>query len=80
MKHYILAIFCLLLISMGMASSADATEVKITNPQNGATIPQASIDIEGTSKEILAGQALWIMVYPHGVNRYSRQCIEFSVI
>lgn len=73
MKYYLPAIFCLLLLSMGMASSADATNVKITNPQNGATIPQASIDIEGTSKEILAGQALWIMVYPHGVNRYYPQ-------
>jgi hypothetical protein len=73
MKHYLLAILCLLLVSMGMASSADASEVKITSPQNGATIPQASIDIEGTSTDIPAGQALWIMVYPHGVNRYYPQ-------
>jgi hypothetical protein len=58
---------------MGMAYSADATEVKITNPQNGATIPQASIDVEGTSEGVSAGQALWIMVYPHGVNRYYPQ-------
>lgn len=73
MKYNLLTFLCLLLLSMGIAYSADAVEVKITNPQNGATIPQASIDVEGTSKEIPAGQTLWIMVYPHGVNRYYPQ-------
>jgi len=55
-----------------MAYSASSAEVKITNPSNGATVSK-SIDVGGTSKDIPAGAALWIMVYPHGVNRYYPQ-------
>jgi hypothetical protein len=72
MRKYVLAALCLLLISMGMVSSIDATKVEITNPQNEATISK-SIDIEGTSKDISVGQDLWIMIYPHGANRYYPQ-------
>lgn len=73
MKKTVLAVLCLLIVSMGMTCSAASTEIKITNPQNGAIIPQASINVEGTSKDVSAGQFLWLMVYPHGVNRFYPQ-------
>jgi hypothetical protein len=69
MKKYLLVILCLLLVSIGMAYSADATEAKISSPLNGTMVPKI-IDVEITAKDIPTGQDLWIGVYPLDVKRY----------
>lgn len=80
MSKYVLAVLCLIFVGIGMANNANPTEVKITNPSNGATVSQ-SIDVEGTSKDIPAGASLWIMVYPHGVNRcYPQDNRDFPIV
>ena len=64
-----LAIICLLLVSMGTAHGDDSVEVKITNPSNG-TMVLKTVEVELTSKNISAGQNLWICVYPINTKRY----------
>ena len=79
MRRYTLVILCLLLVSIGMAYSADATEVKITNPPDGATVSK-NVDIGLTSKDIPVGQDFWICVYPIDVKRYYIQDKRHSPI
>lgn len=71
MKRYLI-VLCLLVVSLGMANSAGATEVKITDPSDGSTVGQ-NIYVSGTSKEIPSGQNLSVMVYPLNVNLYYPQ-------
>jgi hypothetical protein len=74
-----LVILCMLLASIGMAYSAGATEVKITNPPDGAIVSK-NVDIGLTSKDIPAGQDYWICVYPIDVKRYYIQDKRHSPI
>ena len=47
-------------------------EIKITYPYDGATVEIREI-VRGTSQKIPEGQAIWIIVYPHLVDRYYPQ-------
>ena len=49
MRKYSLAILCILLVSIGLAYSADATEVKISNPPDGAIVSK-NVDVGLTIK------------------------------
>jgi hypothetical protein len=71
-QKYSFIILCLLLVNIGIAYSANAQEVKITNPHNGDTVPRY-IKVEGTSQDITAGQTLWIFVNPPGTKSYYPQ-------
>ena len=71
MRKYPFVVLCLLLVNIGMGYSADAIEVRIIKPPNGATVSKI-IEVGGTSKGISA-ERLWICVYPPGVSRYYPQ-------
>jgi hypothetical protein len=69
MKKYLFVILCLLLVSIGIAYSADATEAKIVSPLNGTMVPKI-IDVEINAKDIPTELDLWLGVYPLDVKRY----------
>jgi hypothetical protein len=69
MKKYLFVILCLLLVSIGIAYSADAIEAKIVSPLNGTMVPKI-IDVEINAKDIPTGLDLWLGVYPLDVKRY----------
>jgi hypothetical protein len=79
MRKYSLVILCILLVSIGLAYSADATEVKISNPPDGAVVSK-NVEVTLTSKDIPAGQDFWICVYPIDVKRYYIQDKRHSPI
>jgi hypothetical protein len=79
LRKYSLVILCLLLVSIGMAYSADAAEVKISNPPDGAVVSK-NVDIVLVPKDIPAGQDYWICVYPIDVKRYYIQDKRHSPI
>lgn len=67
-KGYWLMGLCALVIASGIVSNAGATEVEITYPLDGDSVPMTA-EIKGTFKDVPGGSELWIMVFPHGVNR-----------
>ena len=69
LKTYLSLILYLLLVSIGLAYGADATEAKISSPLNESVVSRV-VDVEIASKDIPAGQDLWICVYPLDVKRY----------
>jgi hypothetical protein len=79
MRKYSLAILCMLLVSMGMAYSADATEARISYPPDGAIVSK-NVEVGIISKDIPVGQQFWISVYPTGVKRYYIQDKRHSPI
>lgn len=56
-----------------------APKVEITYPINNATVELREI-VKGTSQNIPDGQVLWILIYPHEINRYYPQnkSVEFQ--
>lgn len=72
MKGNWLMALSLLVLGLGTVSCAGATEVEITYPADGDTVPMTE-DLEGTSEDVPEDAELWIMVYPEGVNRYFPQ-------
>jgi hypothetical protein len=69
MKKYLFVILCLLLVSIGIAYSADAIEAKIVSPLNGTMVPKI-IDVEINAKDIPTELNLCLGVYPLDVKRY----------
>jgi hypothetical protein len=49
------------------------TEIKITYPVTGGVVNQAGEVVRGTSKDVPAGQKLWVVVFVHEVSRYYPQ-------
>lgn len=68
---------CLILLAgnlgtFGLRYWGPTTAVKITYPYDGATV-EIRETVRGTSQKIPEGQAIWIVVYSHVVDRYYPQ-------
>jgi|GEM_PF-6587647 len=77
MRISLLLAMCLLLISIGLTSSANAIKINITYPSDGAILQQTEngdINVRGTyDEDIPPGQYLWIFVYHVTNGKYHPQ-------
>ena len=71
-----LVILIILLVNMEMVYSANATEVKILFPKNGAEIANSYIDpinVTVFARDVPTGQDLWIFLYPLNAKKFYPQ-------
>lgn len=71
----ILMVVCLILLAANLGVFGwryCKPKVEITYPYDGATVEIREI-VRGTSEKIPKGHAIWIVVYPHLVDRYYPQ-------
>ncbi len=72
----ILMVVCVILLTVNLGFFAwrfsRKPEVEITYPYDGANV-EISETVRGTSEKIPEGHAIWIVVYPHLVDRYYPQ-------